>query len=914
MQFCNLSVIIGLTGGVFCPGDLFWRYSFTMRRQWIRLLTALLLAVLIAALPICSAAAEGTDLNAGQQQEEENGLQDGGEPVEDMIEETEDTEDIEDAAEPAGQEPGEEDSGSTGGGTASGDNAGGDTGSRDTATGDSDSDQDMFSKALVKLRTGDHEPYMSGTTDGRFKPDAPITRQEVAQVIYNLLEEKPTDASASFSDVSTTGWAYKAIAAMSTLGVMNGDGKKFRPKDNLTRAEFMVVLSNCFDLPKGESTFPDVPESHWAYEAIAAVQGKGWIAGYSDGRFGPDDDIKRCQVVTVLNSALERRDGNFAADSDKQEFSDVPKSHWAFKEIAEAADPVEQPDPPAPPEPGQLPSGVKVGSTVQVTSDNGLNVREAPVDGRVITAVPDGTLLTVTDISRAPWLGIKTSGGISGFVLGDYVKLYTGGGGTPQNGSLSASSLNMRQYMSARLDATADKQVSTMKWSSSDTNVARVGYTINYSSKKQSAIVYAGSPGTAVLTYSDGAGNKKATCTVTVTSSEPVRFAYPSESIVQKDTDFQLLAITDDSRDQVRFDISGGASYTTDSYVSESNSSEHGLPDNRTRVFTQTLKLTLPGTYTVRAYAGTGGQFSTENVSFTVQVKDRVSYTDATNEPRRLSARGIAVIRDFEGIVNEVEDDVLVSGNPTVGCGYVVANANDTFYNNLTNREAYAMLIEKADEGVYARAVENFRKKHNIKMSQAQFDALTSWVYNIGTGNLSQGATDAADMILNMVVPPSVSASKPASGVVNTSSSTNPAVLYATTDRSGKKEGIIPTGASIKVTEVKVIRSATRQEVWYKTSYGGKTGWVGSGYVKLSGSHQIDLNYADSTSLATELLLWHMAGGITPGLVYRRLDECKIFFFGNYDEGKPYGVETPNYRKNTYGFVYPERIQYLDKR
>ena len=89
---------------------------------------------------------------------------------------------------------------------------------------------------------------------------------------------------------------------------------------------------------------------------------------------------------------------------------------------------------------------------------------------------------------------------------------------------------------------------------------------------------------------------------------------------------------------------------------------------------------------------------------------------------------------------------------------------------------------------------------------------------------------------------------------------------------------------------------------------------VGSGYVKLSGSHQIDLNYADSTSLATELLLWHMAGGITPGLVYRRLDECKIFFFGNYDEGKPYGVETPNYRKNTYGFVYPERIQYLDKR
>ena len=169
-------------------------------------------------------------------------------------------------------------------------------------------------------------------------------------------------------------------------------------------------------------------------------------------------------------------------------------------------------------------------------------------------------------------------------------------------------------------------------------------------------------------------------------------------------------------------------------------------------------------------------------------------------------------------------------------------------------------------------------------------------------------------MILNMVVPPNASASNPVAGVVNSSSTSNPAVLYASPDTASKKQLTIPNGASLKVTGVQVIRSAVKQQVWYKTSFNGKSGWVGSGYVKLSGSHQVDLSYADSTSLATELLLWHIAGGsVVPGLVYRRLAESKMFFFGNYDEGNsPEGAA--NYHINTYGFVYPERCAHLDRR
>ena len=80
-----------------------------------------------------------------------------------------------------------------------------------------------------------------------------------------------------------------------------------------------------------------------------------------------------------------------------------------------------------------------------------------------------------------------------------------------------------------------------------------------------------------------------------------------------------------------------------------------------------------------------------------------------------------------------------------------------------------------------------------------------------------------------------------------------------------------------------------------------------AGYVRLSGSAPCNLGWVDSTVLANNFLQWN-TGGI-PGLVYRRMAECKIFFFGNYYEAlKPNGYWT----KNTYGFHFPANISHLD--
>ena len=78
-------------------------------------------------------------------------------------------------------------------------------------------------------------------------------------------------------------------------------------------------------------------EGHWAYPYIASAVAKGWITGFEDGTFGPDKPITRCQAVKIMNSALERRDEDFAKDRAQQKFYDVPSSHWAYLEIAEAA-------------------------------------------------------------------------------------------------------------------------------------------------------------------------------------------------------------------------------------------------------------------------------------------------------------------------------------------------------------------------------------------------------------------------------------------------------------------------------------------------------------------------------------------------------------------------------------------------
>ena len=760
------------------------------------------------------------------------------------------------------------------------------------------------------LVTGGHQTYMSGYTGALFKPEAAMTRAEVAAMLYRLLVNQPTVSQSQFKDVSLNAWYGKAVTALASAGVLSGynDGT-FLPEKTITRAEFVTALSRCFTLSEGTAEFSDVPETHWAYKYIAFASTAGWVNGVGDGRFQPERVIKRCEAVTAVNIALGRTGTGFAADRDTQKFKDVPKTHWAYLHVTEAGTPVDTPaiTDPAPSE------GYQVGQTVRVTANSGLNLRSQPnTSSSIITTLIYGTVITVTDISSLPWLGVKTASGTTGYVLSDYVEPYGNSepSDEPAGASLSASTLSLHQYQTARLDASVTSGMDLMSWTSSDPSVAVVGYTVSYSSNKHGAMVYGKKPGTATLTFSDAGGKTKASCTVTVTAPEAVRYAYASENSAVKGQAFDLVAVTDTSRSSVTFTITSGpanGSYSTTSYTTETRNSSYGLPSNSVRVFKKSVTFSAAGTYTVRATANSGG-----SLDFTVFVRSTADSETATvSGERRATTKALCLIANFEGYVPEVEDDRIATGNPTVGYGYVVP-VNTAFYNNLTKAEAFAMLVDKANNGGYTAGVNRFLTNNNVKMSQAQFDALVSFVWNCGTGPLNVSEYDTPKVMVNAVVPPAdMSESRPYNGTLNVGSSS----IYREIRFSSDVLTTVKGGETVSVIGYTTV--AAKHQVWYKVKYGAHTGWMPAGKVNLSATGLTrDLAYADAGTLATNFMEWHKSGNShIYGLLTRRMAECKVFFFGDYAEafhsnvdmgpGMQYSASS-NYTKNTYGFIFPD--------
>lgn len=752
------------------------------------------------------------------------------------------------------------------------------------------------------LVLGGHNYYLNGYTDGLFRPGQVMTRREVCRMLYNLLADKSPSSGVAFRDVTDDGWSYEPINKLAGLGVLHGYGDGiFLPDNPITRAEFVQMLSKCVPstVETGGVSFTDVIEGeHWAYKAITKAAANKWISGMGDGTFEPDRGIKRCEVVSVMNRALGRQVPDVAGSGNAVRiFADVPVDEWYYNAVCEAVKP-----------PANVPAtagGFTVGKTVRVTAGSGLNLRETPsTSGRLIVSLLYHTVIKVTDVSKLPWLGVETDYG-KGYVHSDYVENYEVG--APSGAALSASSLSVRQYQSARLDASVTEGLEKMKWTSSNPSVAVVGYTLNYNSKEEGAMVYAKSPGTTTLTFADEGGNTKASCTVTVTGAEAVRYAYASENTAAKGVSFDLIAVTDTGKSSVKFEVTGGpahqgSNWTTSTSSNESRTSQRGLPVNNVKVFRQTVSFGTAGTYTVKATSNG----SSEGKTFTVLVRAAAeSATTVSDGERRASNAGLDLIANFEGKIPECYDDPIARKNPTVGYGYVVSR-NTTFYNNLTDSELRALLAEKVNS-IYGAAVERFRKQNGIKMSQAQFDALTSLVYNNGTGVLSEGTYDTPKVMLNAVVPPAdMSASKPYTGTLNVTSDS----IYEKADVSSKKLKKIDWNGTVQV--IGFNRIADKQQVWYQVKSGNVTGWMPAGSVKLSASNlSRDFTYVDSTILATNFLSWNKAGGVVEGLVLRRNAECKVFFFGNYAEASH---SSALYAYNTYGFIYPSDCAGFDYR
>lgn len=191
------------------------------------------------------------------------------------------------------------------------------------------------------LDTENHNQYLFGYPEGTFGPDQNMTRAEVAQMFYNLLVDKNVAITASFEDVPADAWYAKSVNTLASMGIISGVGEnRFEPERSITRAEFtsmaMKFTKGALD---GTNVFSDVRSGDWFYEAVVGSIQYGWIEGYEDGTFRPENRITRVEVTSIVNKMLGRfADREFVAGhaDELNSFSDVTSTHWGYYHIVEA--------------------------------------------------------------------------------------------------------------------------------------------------------------------------------------------------------------------------------------------------------------------------------------------------------------------------------------------------------------------------------------------------------------------------------------------------------------------------------------------------------------------------------------------------------------------------------------------------
>ena len=161
------------------------------------------------------------------------------------------------------------------------------------------------------LNGDDHDAYVYGYVDGTVRPKANISRSEVGAIFFRLLKEDIRNDNLttenSFNDVADDMWCNEAISTMAKLGIIKGrNTETFDPNASITRAEFAAI---CARFDTGDVTitnnFTDIA-GNWAEKEIRKAATLGWIAGYSDGSFRPNNNITRAEAMTMINRVLCR--------------------------------------------------------------------------------------------------------------------------------------------------------------------------------------------------------------------------------------------------------------------------------------------------------------------------------------------------------------------------------------------------------------------------------------------------------------------------------------------------------------------------------------------------------------------------------------------------------------------------------
>lgn len=164
-----------------------------------------------------------------------------------------------------------------------------------------------------------------------FSPEKLITRATMADAVGRAWQV-PYQPAVDFKDVQPNYWAYPYIEGLFQKGWIKGFGDgTFRPEQTASRAEVAVLISRAASVAPYDNptpSFRDVPKTYWAYKEIEGLKRAGMVSGYGDGTFRPDNKATRADLAVFVY-----RGKKVTIKPAIAEFLDVPINYWAFKEI-----------------------------------------------------------------------------------------------------------------------------------------------------------------------------------------------------------------------------------------------------------------------------------------------------------------------------------------------------------------------------------------------------------------------------------------------------------------------------------------------------------------------------------------------------------------------------------------------------
>ena len=164
--------------------------------------------------------------------------------------------------------------------------------------------------AQAQLEKWVEQGLAKGYPDGTFKPDNQVTRAEFVALLNRAWDNQNPGAKCDFTDVKASDWYYQEVAAVAEAGYVSGYGDKtFRPNNPINRVEAGAIIARLLKLPAGDESalaaFKDAAAiGAWAKGSISALAAEKLLGGYPDGTFKPANPITRAEAIVLIDRSL----------------------------------------------------------------------------------------------------------------------------------------------------------------------------------------------------------------------------------------------------------------------------------------------------------------------------------------------------------------------------------------------------------------------------------------------------------------------------------------------------------------------------------------------------------------------------------------------------------------------------------